>query len=90
MSLEIGAVVVSCSGRDSETVLAVIGKTETHLLLANGRKRRIEKPKQKKLKHIKPLGLSLNGEEIRLLEKGELTNKMLYRGIRQSLMNKTV
>ncbi len=90
MSLEVGALVVSCSGRDSDLVLAVIGNTETHLVLADGRKRRIEKPKLKKIKHVRSLDKKLCEETSALLEKGELTNKMLYRGIRQSLMNETV
>ena len=86
MSLAIGTLVVSQSGRDTDTVMAVIGVSDTHLILANGRKRRIEKPKHKKLKHVKVLDLTLTAEETELLTEGQMTNKMLYNGIRQSLM----
>ena len=87
--LEIGMLVVSCTGRDAEAVFAVIGKTDTHLVLADGRKRRIEKPKHKKEKHVKVLGKSLAKDSRALLESGKLTNKMLYRSIKESL-NETV
>lgn len=90
MSLEIGALVVSANGRDTGTVLAVIGRTDTHLILANGRKRRIEKPKLKKIKHVKKLDAELEGETVSKLIKGELTNKMLYKGIWRSLNNEKV
>ena len=87
--LEIGMLVMSCQGRDTESVFAVIGSTDTHLVLADGRKRRIEKPKQKKEKHVKMLGKSIADDARALLESGKLTNKMLYRSIKESL-NETV
>lgn len=90
MGLEIGTLVVSVSGRDMGTVLAVIGKTDTHLVLANGRKRRIEKPKLKKIKHVKAIDVALDSDTVSKLASGELTNKMLYSGIWRSLNNKKV
>jgi len=87
--LETGMLVVSCCGRDAETVFAVIGSTDGYLVLADGRKRRIEKPKHKKEKHVKQLGISLQEGPKALLESGKLTNKMLYRSIKESL-NETV
>ncbi len=90
MSLGVGTLVVSVSGRDEGRVLAVVGSNETHLFLADGRKRRIEKPKQKKIKHVRVLGLRLTQGECEKLEKNELTNKMLYNGIRQSIEKQTV
>ena len=85
MGFKIGTLVVSCTGSDKERILAVIGVSDSHLILADGRKRRLEKPKQKKVKHIRLLNKSLSCETVELLQKGKLTNKLLYRSIKQSL-----
>lgn len=85
MCPEIGKLVISSRGRDKSRVLAVIGSTQTHLILADGRKRRMEKPKMKKIKHVELLGVELSPETLALLEKNELTNRMLYRSIQDSL-----
>lgn len=87
MNVEIGSLVISRCGKDSGMVLAVISMTETHLVLADGRRRRVEKPKQKKIKHVTFPGKSLDAEIVEMLAKGNITNKMLYNGIRRSLMN---
>ena len=86
MKLNIGELVISQAGNDSGRIFAVIGVTEEHLILADGRSRRLEKPKLKKVKHVKPLGNELEPETRKKLLSGELTNKMLYRGIKKSLV----
>lgn len=85
MSLSVGKLVISVAGRDERRVFAVIGENEAHLILADGRKRRIEKPKTKKVKHVEFLDVELSQDALELLKKGEMTNKMLYRSIRESL-----
>ena len=85
MSLAIGALVVSSTGSDKGRVLAVTGISDSYLILADGRKRRLEKPKQKKEKHVKLLDKSLSDKAVDLLRQGAMTNKLLYRSIRQSL-----
>ena len=47
----IADVVLSTAGRDKGKLFYVIRMNETHLLLANGKDRVLEKPKQKKRKH---------------------------------------
>lgn len=88
MSLEVGTLVISTAGRDSDTVMAVIAVSEGYVALANGRKRRIDKPKSKKIKHVRPIGQSLSDGALQLLTDGKLTDKLLYSDIRQILMSK--
>ena len=90
MSLEIGALVTSVCGRDNGTVLAVIGSTSECVILADGRKRRLDKPKSKKVKHVRPLGYKLSEVTLQQLTEGIITNKMLYRDIKRILMSETV
>ena len=87
MGLEVGMLVVSDSGRDCGTVLAIIGSTDTHVILADGRKRRLDKPKSKKVKHVSTLGVKLSEETLQLLTEGKLTNKLLYKDIKKILMS---
>lgn len=90
MSLEVGALVISTSGRDCGTVMAVIALNQGYAVLANGRKRRIDKPKSKKLKHVRPIGHKLSDGTLQLLTDGKLTDKLLYSDIRQILMSEKV
>lgn len=87
MSLEVGTLVISTAGRDSDTVMAVIAVNDSFAVLANGRKRRIDKPKSKKIKHVRPIGHKLSEGTLQLLTDGKLTDKLLYSDIRQILMS---
>ena len=52
----LGRIVRSTAGRDCGKLLLVVGvEDENHLLLADGKLRTIEKPKKKKLRHVKVL-----------------------------------
>ncbi|MBE6700687.1 MAG: hypothetical protein E7582_02215 [Ruminococcaceae bacterium] len=88
MSLNFGSIVKSTSGRDKGYVFAVIDKRDGKLLLSDGRKRRLEKPKLKQIKHVEDLNLTLSEEIKKELLSGEITNKKLYRDIKESLKNK--
>ena len=85
MTSLIGTLVESISGRDRGEIFAVIAQNGQYLVLANGRKRRIETPKQKKSKHVSFLGVTLSDNDVLRLENGEMTNKMLYRTIKDRL-----
>ena len=84
MSL-VGKIVLSKSGRDKGSYLAVIGESEPYLVLADGKHRRLESPKHKKPKHVEVLNKALPSKMVDLLLKGEVTNKMLMRAIKESL-----
>ena len=50
-------VVLSIAGRDKGKIFAVTGVADdNHATIADGRLRKLQKPKKKKLKHVKPQG----------------------------------
>ncbi|AUG58901.1 MAG TPA: RNA-binding protein [Ruminiclostridium sp.] len=54
MDVDLGRVVLSIAGRDAGRVFVVVGRIDDkHVLISDGDLRRIEKPKKKKIKHIK-------------------------------------
>lgn len=58
MEIKVGTVVRSTAGHDKGGVFAVIGFTDGEIaLIADGKRRKLEKPKKKKLKHLEPLGI---------------------------------
>lgn len=57
MNIKVGSIVVSVAGHDKGGIFAVIGFIhERYALIADGKVRRLEKPKKKKLKHLEPIG----------------------------------
>lgn len=52
-----GSVVVSTAGHDKGVIFAVVGLVNgDYALIADGKVRKLEKPKKKKLKHLKLIG----------------------------------
>lgn len=54
MEITPGQVVYSKCGRDKGGVFIVVSVEDEYVYLADGKLRRLEKPKRKKLKHIQP------------------------------------
>ena len=77
----IADVVISTAGRDTGELFYVIGIDETYLYLANGKDRRIEKPKQKKRKHAQKVLRA----ETRVAEKLRTGDKVLNSELRRDL-----
>ena len=76
----IGRLVVSLAGRDKGLVCAVVGVPEPgYVLLADGKTRRVENPKKKKLKHIRPLQ-GLPDEKARIPET-KFTNRFIREAV---------
>lgn len=76
MEIRKGTVVLSAAGHDKGGVFAVIGFTDGETaLIADGKIRKLEKPKKKKLKHLEPLGTL---ERIDLA----MTNRQLKKALR--------
>jgi ribosomal protein L14E/L6E/L27E len=74
MSL-LGSIAVSTAGRDKGRTCIIVGVLdERYVLIADGRKRKIEKPKKKKMKHIRPVG-RLDGDLAALLKDKRLSNR---------------
>ena len=79
--LTIADVVVSTAGRDAGSLFYVLEADETYLLLADGKGRRIEKPKRKKRKHTNKVLRS----DTRVAEKLRLGDKVLNSELRRDL-----
>lgn len=48
----VGRLVVSVAGHDKGSILCVVGEAGEYLLLADGKRRKVQSPKKKKQKHV--------------------------------------
>lgn len=69
-----GRVVCSIAGRDKGKFMVIVGSSNTHFLLCDGKERPLERPKCKNKKHIKITNCVFE-------EKQFLTNKSLRRAL---------
>lgn len=53
MNIAKGDLIVSLAGRDKDQLMFVLEQDGTYALLVNGKSRRLENPKRKKLKHLR-------------------------------------
>ena len=51
--ISISDIIVSTAGRDQGKLFYVIGTEGVYILIANGKDRKLERPKRKKLKHVR-------------------------------------
>ena len=79
--LTIADVVVSRAGRDQGQLFYVLEADDTYLMLADGKGRRIEKPKRKKRKHTNKVLRS----DTRVADKLRLGDKVLNSELRRDL-----
>ncbi|MBQ9544454.1 MAG: KOW domain-containing RNA-binding protein [Clostridia bacterium] len=74
--MDLGTIVLSRAGRDSGRLFAVVAKPEENFrLIADGRLRRVERPKRKKLRHLLRAGESAVIKSLAV--SGGLTNSLL-------------
>ena len=78
----LGSIVISRAGRDSKREFVVVGLDKDApdgdiVYIADGRLRKIESPKKKKLKHLILTG-RVSEEAGTLIISGKLTNKCLH------------
>lgn len=52
MKVQIGSVVRAVAGRDSEGYFAVTGMEKGYCFIADGKSRKLSKPKRKNIKHL--------------------------------------
>ena len=69
-------VVKSVAGRDKDSLLTVVGSSNSFILVADGKYRPLERPKRKNSRHLLKTGRSLNEEEI-------ISNKSLRRALKR-------
>lgn len=79
-SINVSDIVLSLKGRDANRPFVVLAVEGEFLLLADGRGRRVEKPKRKKAKHTRLIGGSGPSRVSEKLRSGEkVTNAELRR-----------
>ncbi len=82
--LERGRVVISTQGRDKGRAFIILeNEGNGHVRLADGRSRRLEKPKKKKTIHVRAKPLKLDLETLRK-EGGKLQNSDLRRALEEN------
>ncbi|HBB19087.1 MAG TPA: hypothetical protein DCZ62_01465 [Ruminococcus sp.] len=75
MKRQLGSVVKAQAGRDSGGFFAVVGLEEEYCFIADGKSRKLERPKRKNIKH-----LSFTNSVIDL---SEITDKKLRTALKQ-------
>ena len=79
MRIDIADVVISLNGRDESKRFLVVGTDDEYSMIADGKGRRVEKPKRKKNKHLK-LEDKVSGRIAERLVEGEkVTNNEIRR-----------
>ena len=77
-----GWIVRAVAGRDRDGIFCVVGTDQGRLLLADGKRRKIARPKAKKLGHVKLLTGGFDHPGIQKLKQGEaLSDKALRRAL---------
>ena len=74
---------ISKNGRDTGKPFFVIGTEDRYVLLADGKGRRLEKPKRKKLMHVSFLAESTSDAAKKLRDGEKVTNSELRRALAQ-------
>jgi len=74
-------IVLSIAGRDEGTLLYVVDVDEGYVLVADGKGRRLENPKRKKLKHVQKIARTGS----RVAEKIRNGDKVLNSELRRDL-----
>ena len=81
MEIDKSSLVVSKAGRDQGQLFYVIDADEQYVYLADGKSRRLEKPKRKKRKHVRKLPQT----DTRVAEKIRNGDKVLNSELRKEL-----
>lgn len=79
--IRISDVVVSTAGRDQGEWFYVIAEEPDYLMLANGKDRRLEKPKRKKRKHVQKVLRSETRVAAKILSGDKVLNGELRRDL---------
>ena len=85
MSDPTGCIVRATAGREKGNVFCVVGAQEEMLLLADGKRRRLAKPKRKKLGHVRCLTDQQNQFDHPVVEKLRQGLTVSNREVRQLL-----
>ena len=77
----VGEIVTCTCGREKGRAFFVVGREEQFLYLADGKRRRLERPKRKKIKHTVPRGRFFHPSTEKLENNEPLCNRDLRRAL---------
>lgn len=80
MRFERGMIVKSDAGRDQEQFYVIVAAEERFVYIANGRSRRLSKPKRKNVRHLKRTSRTV---DLSVVD----TNPKLFRALQEAVTN---
>lgn len=84
--IDVGSVVKAIAGRDDGQYFVVIEKiNEEYVLIANGKNRSMAKPKKKKIKHLKSIGVKIDNIADKLLDGKKVLDFEVLSAIKECL-----
>ena len=83
MEINQSDIVLSLAGRDQGKLFYVIKTDGVYALLANGKDRRLERPKRKKLKHVRKVPRTESRLAVRIRSGEKVLNTELRRDLAQ-------
>ena len=81
--IEIGNVVVSTMGRDKGNFFIVAGVEENYVYLLDGAIRKVDRPKKKKIKHIKLTDFRDETIATKIINRHKITNQDIKRALKE-------
>ena len=81
MSIAVGDIAKSLNGRDAGMYFVIVGHENEYAFIANGKNRKIEKPKKKKTKHIRITGKTDEATATKLACGEKVTNNDIRRAL---------
>lgn len=79
--IKIGQLVYSKSGRDKTRALVILGIEDEYAFVADGKYRKIENPKRKKLKHLQFTNTNFSLISKKIINSEAITNDFLWHTI---------
>lgn len=81
MDIYPGKVVISTAGRDKDRYFVVLSVEDNFCYISDGKIRKVDMPKKKKIKHLRVTEFFLENIANKLTEEQTVTNSMIRRAI---------
>lgn len=81
MEIDKSDIVISLNGRDKGKYSFVVDKEDIYVMLCDGKTRRLEKPKRKKLKHVRLASNSDSRTAVKIKTGAKVTNSEIRRAL---------
>jgi ribosomal protein L14E/L6E/L27E len=73
-NFQIGNIIISKVGRDKGKIFIVVKIEKGYVYLADGKLRKIQNPKKKKIKHVQPTNKVINNLKTKIENEEKITN----------------